>query len=137
LKSSHKRWAAAAINTRLLETRLLADSTSTNTGDAQLAFTEASQKVTRQAEILNLKRSEHARLADRSDTSTWSTEARTELAATLTAIDIIIARELESLHAAEAELDKVARSIDTAAQLAQDKKLEAESLQQAYHKALE
>jgi hypothetical protein len=137
LKSSHKRWAAAAINTRLLETRRHAETTSATTEEAQLAFTQASQTVTRQAEILNLKRSEHARLADRSDTATWSPEARSELAATLAAIDIIIGGELESLHAAGAELDKVARSIDTAAQLAQDKKLEAESLQQAYHKALE
>jgi mono/diheme cytochrome c family protein len=137
LKSAQKRWSAAAINTRLLATRRLAETSSNTTEESQLAFTEASRKVTQQAEALNHKRGERSRLASRNDTATWSPEALAELTATLAAIDIVVARELEHLRSTEAEFVKLARAIDPNALSAQEKKIEAESLQQAYHKALE
>ena len=136
LKTSHKRWSAAAINTRVLEARRIAESTSSDTEQSQRAFTQAAQKVSQQAEILNKKRNQYALLAARADIANWSPEARNELTATLAAIDILIARQLESYQAAETELEKISCSIDPAAQLAQKKKLEAESLQQAYYQAL-
>ena len=137
LKIAHKRWSAAAINTRLLEATHLANTASTATAESQLAFTLAASKVAQQADILNRKRNEHTNLGARPDTANWSAEARAELAATLAAIDVAIARELQSYQAAEAEFDRIARSIDLSAPLSHEQKLEAQSLRQAYAKALE
>ena len=137
LKTARNRWSAAAINKQFFDVRRLAETSSIQTEESQLAFTQASQNVTRQAEVLNRKRSEHAHLSASADSANWSPEVRAELAATLTAVDLVIARELEAYQAAEADLDKLARSIDPVAVFAQEKKLEAESLRQAYHKALD
>lgn len=137
LKNARKRWSAASINTRLLETRRIVEASSSTHGETQTSFTEAARKVTRQAEILNETRAGHARLAAHPDIARWSPEARAELAATLGAIELVIARELEAYQGAEAELEKLAHTIDSATILVQDKQLEADSLQQAYHQALE
>jgi hypothetical protein len=140
LLTERKRWQAAAINTRLLEARRLAETTAASTEDTQLKFTEAAAKIARQAETLNRKRAERAQLArlgEGSGPPGWSPQAKDELNATLAALDIVIARELGLFQAAEAELAVIARSIDPAVLLAHGNQQQVESLQQAYHKALE
>ena len=137
MQAALKRWSAAAINTRSLEARKLAETETIRTEEAQSAFTNAARNVTQQAERLNQKRAERDLLSSRGDTLGWSPEARAEIGATLSAIDIVISRELESMREAEAELDRIRQAIDPAALLAHSKKTEAENLQQAYHKALE
>lgn len=137
LRASRKHWNAASINTRLLEARRLSESSGYETEETLLAFTESSKKVAAQAEILNRKRAEREQFAARTDTSTWSPEARAELNATVAALDASIARELETYQAVETDHANQSASIDPAARLALEKKAEAQSLQQAYHKALE
>jgi hypothetical protein len=113
-----------------------AESSSSKTEESRVAFTQAAEKISQQAEILNRKRGERKQLAARADTPEWSAETRAELAATLAAIDIMIARELESYQAAEAGFDEIARALDPATRLAIDNQSAAEALQQAYHEAL-
>jgi mono/diheme cytochrome c family protein len=125
LNASQKRWSAAAINTRALETRRVAAESADRTEEAQDAFTMAADKITRQAAALNLKRNEREQLNQRDE----DTEA-------LASLDNAIARELEALRAAESAFEEAARSIDPNARLAQDKKLEAAALMQAYQQAL-
>jgi hypothetical protein len=137
LKNARKHWLAASINTRLLEIRRFVEASSSTTGESQTAFIQAARNVTRQAEILNETRAAHARLAAHPDIANWSPEARTELTATLAAIEITINRELEAYRLAGAELEKLARTIDSNTVLVQDKQLEADSLQQAYNQAKE
>jgi hypothetical protein len=136
LKAAAKRWSAAAINTRLLNARVSAETTSAKTEESRLAFTQAAEKVAKQAEILNQKRNERAQLAARADTPEWSAETRAELAATLAAIDIMIARELEAYQAAEAGFNELSRALDPATRQAIETQAEADALQQAYHEAL-
>ncbi len=135
LEQSRKHWAAAVINTRLLRTRALAESSATATENANLAFTEAARNITRQAESLNRKRAQRHQFAAECKSAT--PEIRAEIAATLSAIDIIIARQLKSFHQSEIDLEKLAHSIDSSARLAHDKNLEAKFLQQAYRDALD
>ena len=137
LEKSRKRWSAAAINTRVINTRMLAQSSALATEEAQLTFTEKASEITRQAEILNRKRHQRHLLAIAAETGNSSPETRAEIAATLVAIDIVIARELDVFQQAEAEFEHIARLIDPSAQLANDNKSEADKLQQAYQKALE
>lgn len=136
LKNAAKRWSAAAINTRLLDARVNAETSSAKIEESRIAFTQAADKVAKQADILNQKRGEHAQLAARADTPEWSAETRAELAATLAAIDIMIARELEAYQAAEAAFNELSRVLDPATRQAIDKQAEADALQQAYHEAL-
>ena len=137
LKDSRKHWAAAAINTRALATRALAETSALTTKEAQQAFTEAGKKISHQAEILNLKRQQRALFATQNEDPAISPETRAEIDATLVAIEITIARQLDMFRKVEADLEQFARTIDLNARLAHENKLEAESLQQAYHKALE
>ena len=136
LKHSLKRWTAASINTRLLKARQHAESKSAQTEDSQLAFAQAAQKVTKQAEILNRKRAERDQLASRARDPEWSPVNHDELAHTLAAIDRMIASELESYQAAEADLEQMSRSIDPAARLAFESQSEVRALQEAYQAAL-
>lgn len=136
LKKSVARWSAAAINTRLLDARRLAETSIAKNEESQLSFTQAAAKVTEQAEILNRKRGERDQLAAREGTADWSPEARAELTATLEALDAMIAQQLEIYKATEAAFDQVSQSIDPATRLAWEQKSQSESLQQAYEKAL-
>ena len=137
LKKSRKHWAAAAINTRALATRALSESSALSTEESQRAFTDAAEKISRQAEILNHKRQQRALFATRKEDPGISPETRVEMDATLAAIDLVIARQLDVFRNAEVDFEQFARTIDLNARLAHENKLEAESLQQAYHKALE
>jgi len=137
LRKSRKHWSAAAINTRLLEARRLSETKGNETEEALVAFTEGTKKVAAQAEALNRKRDERDRFAAKTGTESWSPEARAEHTATIAALEVSVSRELETYQSAEAEQEKLARSIDPSARLAFEKKAEVENLQQAYHKALE
>lgn len=135
LNTARKHWNAAAINTRALEARRIAAESAIRTDDAMNAFTPAADRITRQAETLNRKRSQREQLAGRAGDPDVSAQTRAEITATLAALDIVIDRELEALRAAENEFGELARSIDPNARMAQDKKLEAESLTRAYQEA--
>jgi hypothetical protein len=136
LKLSLKRWNAAAINTRLLNARHLAATSSVKIEDSQFAFSQAAQKVAVQAEILNRKRAERDQLAARALESEWPPETREEFAHTLAAIDLVIARELDAYRAAESGFEQTAQSIDPAARLSFENQSEVTSLHEAYQAAL-
>lgn len=143
LIAARKKWSAAAINTRILQVTREAAESAAKTEDAQLAFTEAARKISQQAEILNQKRAERSQLAnsrpaaDPAATPEAQAAAHAEIAAKLATLDTGIARELATLRAAEADLDRLSKAIDPAAQSAQEKKSQSITLQQAYQKALE
>lgn len=133
LEKSKKHWTAAAINTRLISTRAIAESSAIATEDAQLAFTGSASKIAAQAEILNRKRHQRHLLAMAAGRGNPSPETSAEISATLAAIDIVIARELETFHQFETEFVHIARNIDPSAILAHSKKQETKALEKSYH----
>ena len=136
-QAAFKRWTAATINTRALATRREADESAVSMEEFDRNFTLSSAAVTHQAAALNMKRNEREQLANRSKETHLSPEIATELQATLAAIDLKIAAELEANHKSESDVLDLRTSIEQAAPLAHQKQVEATSLQQAYAKALE
>ena len=136
LKAAVKRWSAAAINTQALATRREADESALAVDDAQLDFTRSAEAVALQANVLNSTRSERALLVNRF-TETKSPEITEELQATLAAIDIKIASELEALGKAENAVLGLRDCIERSSPLALQKSLESISLREAYRRALE
>ena len=135
LNQSVKHWSAAAINTRVLATRLQADENADATHEHQDRFTQAAAALTIQTTALNKKRSDYSRLLT-SLPSQLSREAHAELQATLTAVEIRIAAELEALVTCEQALLALHQSINQSAPLAQLKKQDLHSLLNAYREAL-
>jgi hypothetical protein len=135
LKKSLKHWSAAAINTRVLTTRREADENADATHEHQDHFTQAAEAITTQTLVLNQKRIEYGQLASRS-TTPLSDEARAELQATLAAVQIRIAVELEALMSGEKELLTLHQSIDQSAPLTQQKQEDLQALLAAYREAL-
>lgn len=137
LEASRKRWSAAAINTKLLETKKTGEISDLETENAQVAFTEAAKQLTTQFETLNAARDRRQRFARLADSTAWSAEAAAEHAATLQMLDEQVAGELSNYQNLESGLRKASEAIDPPARLAWSKKAEAESLRQTYRKALE
>lgn len=135
LHASRKHWNAAALNTRLLETRRLAEQSAREIETAHTTFTEAARKLEHLADNLNRKRAERDALT--AIGAGLSPAALAEREATLAAIDLMIGRELETYRAGELEFAKLADSINPATRLAAEKKAETEFLQHAYHQARE
>ena len=102
------------------------------TEDSQFAFTKAAANLAKQAEILNRKRGQRHAFATTTDSP--SPAVRAEIQATLAAIDISITRELEIYQAAEISLLQIRETIDPNAKLAHEMELQAQALQQAYHR---
>ncbi len=136
LHASLKHWTAAQINTRALSTRREAEEKALATEEQQLAFTQFAQAITTQSTVLNQKRNQREQLETRL-TSNLSSEATTELKATMTALDTRIAIELDALRKAENDVATVSQSIDQNAPIASAKRTESITLEKAYHKALE
>ncbi len=135
LKAAVKRWSAAAINTRALATRREADESALAVDDAQLDFTRSAEAASIQADVLNSKRNERAQLVNRFR-ETQPPEITEELQATLAAIDIKIASELEALAKAENAVLGLRDGIEHTSPLALRKSLESISLREEYRKAL-
>lgn len=141
LQAAHRKWTAAAINTRVLQTTDDAALATANTEEAVIAFTQASHNISKQADILNRKRAERSELVKRQESIDPATppEAQAalhaEIDATLSALDTVIGRELAALKSAEAELDRLGKGIDPLAKASAAKTSELNSLRQAYQLA--
>lgn len=136
LRTALKRWSAAATNTRRLDAAAQAATQILRLEQLHDDFTVQAAKLGGQAESLGRKRAERNRLESRNDTAAWSPEARAELAATLTAVDLVIEREAAALRDLEESFRQIGTAIDSAATAASLKKAEAETLQAEYFKAL-
>lgn len=137
LQASHKRWSAAAINTRLLDTRKTGETSEFQTESAQTLFTETAAKLSTQAETLRAARNRRHSFASLAETATWSPQAAAEHQATLQTLDHLVSEQLRAYQKLEATLREAAQAIDPPARLTWQKKAEADSLYQAYRKALE
>lgn len=141
LHASRGKWTAAAINTRVLQTTDDAAQATANTEEAQLAFTQGAHNISKQADTLNRKRAERSDLVQRQQSidpklaPEGQAALRTEIDATLSALDTVIDRELTALRAAEAELDRLAKAIDPLAKISAAKNSELHQLRQAYQLA--
>jgi hypothetical protein len=135
IKAAHKDWTAAAINTRALTASRQAEESALTIGEQQTHFTKASDSISIKSNALNLKRSEREQLAIHLTQSDLQAEILEEIKATLTAIDIRIAREAEELAKAENETLELRDKIEHTAPLAHQKQIEAISLREAYLKA--
>ncbi len=136
LQSALKRWSAAAINTKALATRRQAEESALQVDDSQLNFTKSAAVIATQAGLLNSKRSERDRLANRFK-APQSREIAAELQATLAAIDIRITAEQETLTKVETETLTLRDLIEQSSPLALQKRSESQSFQTDYLKALE
>ncbi len=137
LRASHKRWSAAAVNTRRLAAEAEAADNAVKLDQSHDEFTAAAALVSNRAETLNLKRAERDKLAATRENAQLSPESIAELDATLGAVDAVIARELDALRQAEAALAGLRDIIDPTAGTAWLKKSEGERLREEYLKALE
>lgn len=137
LDASHKRWTAAAINTKLLDARKTGEVSDAETENAQAAFTESARQLEKQSEALNQARDRRQRFARLADGARWSAIASAEHAATLAMLDDQVAAELAAYQKLESAQLQAAAAVDSPSRLAWTKRSEAESLQQAYRKALE
>ncbi len=134
LRTELKHWNAAAINTRALATRRGADDSAVALDEAQLKFTQSSGVITGQADALNSKRNERDQLTEKCQQPHLSPEIAAEFQATLVAIDIRIASELEILTKREAEAVALRTTIEETAPVHHEKTREAISLREAYKK---
>ncbi len=135
LKLDSRHWTAAAINTKAILTRREADESSIFLDETQLNFTHSAKTIALQADVLNSKRTERARLAICLQ-KTRSLEIRTELQATLEALDIKITQERAALDKASDETVTLRESIEHTAPDAHQKQIESSELREAYQKAL-
>lgn len=114
LKAARKRWGAAAILTDTLK----AETTLTTANQEAAArfdgFSAAAKALAASADRLNAKRAERRKLAASSSNSLPS-EIQTEIAATLAAIDAVIARQREEHVRLQAEFLKTRATIESAA----------------------
>ena len=137
LKSALKHWTAAAINARALATRREADESARAVDESELNFTRSATAITLQSDVLNSKRKEREQLAKRFKENKLSRELAAELLATLAAIDIKVAAELEAFLKSENEALHLRDAIEQTAPVARQKNLDSISLREAYAKALE
>ncbi len=137
LKAAVKRWTAAAINTKAIFTRRESEDLSIALEDSQVNFTRSADQISVQQKVLATKRAEREQFAHQFKNLPLSEETTAEIAATLTAIDISIGRELETLRKFQDEVIASRDSIEQAALIAQAKRTETASLTTAYRKALE
>ncbi len=135
LRTFLKHWSAAAINTRALATRRQADESTEATHEHQDHFTQAAAALAIQTAALNKKRGDYTRLLTIPPTP-LSREGHAEWQATLSAVEIRIAAELEALVTCEQALLALHQSINQSASLAQLKKQDLHLLLDAYREAL-
>ena len=136
LKSSLKKWTAAAINTKALASHHEAEESAALLDEALLNFTHSVEAIAQQAERLNSGRSERESVAS-SIEQAKSHEIGEEFQATLAAIDLKIARERQALDNAENETLSLRDAIENHALNAHQKRVESIRYKEAYHKALE
>ncbi len=130
-------WTAAAINTQALATLREAEESAISMEETDRNFTQSATGTTLQATALNLKRAEREQFANRFKQTNLPPEFAIEFQATLAAIDLKIAEQLEAYQKCESEILHLRTSIDRAAPPVYQKQAEAATLQQAYLKALE
>lgn len=136
LKVNEKRWSAAAINTKALNTSKEAESTSIATEESQSTYTQSAAAIAIQSNVLNSKRSERQELNEYLNRSN-SPSLTEELQATLAALEIRISIEQDRLKQLEDESLALRDNADQTAPLAHQKNQETISLRKAYLKALE
>ena len=137
MKSSLKRWAAAAINTKALKTHREADESALAVEETQLDFSQATAAVALQSAALNAKRNERGQIVEQLKAGTLEPELAAEFEATLAVIDLKLATALAAFLKSEAAALNLRATIEQAAPLAHQKRLESISLRTAYSKALE
>lgn len=137
LAAARKRWSAAALNTRRLESGRLAAERALALEQLQDAFTAAAAQVPAAAARLAGKRDQHSALVGRADRDAWSPEARAEMDATLAALDRVIIDELAACRALEDAVLAARQPVAEAAREALRLRREEEDLGQAYFRALE
>jgi DNA-binding beta-propeller fold protein YncE len=130
-----KHWTAAAINARAIANRHQAEECARAVQDQQNLFVTSATNLTIQSDALNSTRNQRALLANSLNRNDLSIHRMEETQATLAAIDIRIAREIEELSKAENETIALKDRIEKDAPLAHEKQIETTSLFDAYLKA--
>jgi WD40 repeat protein/cytochrome c551/c552 len=131
-KDAIKRWSAAAINSKSIATRHQAEEFAVTLDASQLNFTRSADTTALQATALNQKRNEREQLAKQLQTSGLAPEIAAEIEATLTALDIRIARQQATFKQAENETLSQRDSVDQLATLVHGLNAESISLRKSY-----
>jgi hypothetical protein len=135
IETARKHWAAAAINAKAIATRQQAEECALALENQQDEFSKSVGNISIESTALNLKRNHRNLLANSLNKGDLSTHLIEETEATLAAIDIRIAREIEKFSEAENETLELREQIEREAPLAHQKRIEALSLRDAYLKA--
>jgi hypothetical protein len=136
LQAAAKKWSAAAINSRALIARREAEESVNAMEESQLDFTKSVADIGTQTAALNEKRIACEQLTNFLITKSLSPEVELELRATLTAVEIKVALEHESLRQSEDEILNKRNAIEEKAPVAQKSAAGASSLREAYLNAL-
>ncbi len=136
MQSAVKHWSAAAMNTRAINCRREADVSLLTLNDQQIDFTKSTESTTIQSISLNAKRSEREQLANKLNKKELSVKIIEELKATISALEIRIAQEMDAFAQAECEVMKLREAIEQSAPLAHQKQMEAISLSESYSRAI-
>lgn len=137
LKSSRRKWAAAAINANAISTLAESEKQAADLLAAQLDFRDAAIATTTQADLLNHKRAGRDELARLLAETTPPADHRAEFEATLIAIDLRLTRETETFADLIAQQEELRLRIESAAPPAQQQADRARHLLATYRKALE
>jgi hypothetical protein len=137
MQSAVKRWSAAAINTRALSSRREADESFLALDDQLLDFTKSAVATTTQSNALNAKRNEYEQLVHHLNRKGLPIKLTEELRATISAVEIRIAQEIDAFAQAESEALKLRDTIEQSALLAHQKQMKAISLRESYSRAME
>jgi hypothetical protein len=137
LATARRKWAAAGINAQALASRAEAEKRAAELLAAQLDFRDAAAATTAQAAVLHRKRAGRDDLARLLARTAPSDGHRSELEATLIAIDLRLARELETFASLQARQQELRQRIETTAPPAQRQTDRTRDLLAAYRQALQ
>ncbi len=132
-----KRWSAAAIHTRALKAGLEAEQSLLTLDDQQVEFSKSADAITIQSNALNTKRDEQQLLLHQLKQNNSSNKFTEEIRATITAVEIRIAQEIEAFALAESEALRLRDTIELSVPVVHQKQMEAASLRESYSRAME
>jgi len=137
LKKSEKQWNAAAINTRALQASAESQDLSARGEDQIDAFLQALADLDSSVAALNGKRAQRDGFADGIGSETLSEIHREEAMATLRSLDASVKNLTDILREKEQAIANANRSADTVLRDFQRSRNEAQSLRDAYLRALD
>jgi WD40 repeat protein len=136
IHAAEKHWSAAAINTHAIQAAREAEQTTLESEGELDTFSAATLAIEPQAAALNAKRDQQQKLQEYLTTKPGLTDDfKTELAATIAALDISIEREAAALRKLQNDALAIRTAVEQKIPLAHQALAQANQLKQAYEKA--